>query len=48
MGYVGENRHRKVLFSKRLCHVNGSIKIQNDVSGQGTSERLQTREPVVT
>jgi hypothetical protein len=28
--------------------VNGYLKTTNDVGGQGTSERVQTREPVVT
>jgi hypothetical protein len=48
IGYFGENRLRNILFSKGLYHVNGYIKTKNDVGGQGTSERLQTREPVVT
>jgi hypothetical protein len=48
MGYFGENRHRNILFSKGLYQVNGDITTQNDVGGQGTRERLQTREPVVT
>jgi hypothetical protein len=48
MGYFGENRHRKILFSKWLYHMNGYIKTQNDVGGQGSSERLQTTELVVT
>jgi hypothetical protein len=48
IGYFGENRHRNILFSKGLYQVNGYIKTKNHVGGQGTSERLQTREPVVT
>ena len=48
MDYFGENRQRKILFLKWLYHMNGYIKTQNDVGGQGTSERLQTTELVVT
>jgi hypothetical protein len=48
MGYFGENRHRKILFSKWLYPMNGDIKTQNDVGGQGSSERLQNTELVVT
>ena len=40
IGYSSENLRRNILLSKGLYHV--------DVGGQGTSERLQTREPVVT
>jgi hypothetical protein len=48
IGYFGENLHRNLLCSKGLYHVNGYIKTKNGVGGQGTSELLQTREPVVT